>query len=205
MEILTEIIQLSAVCREHAESVDMNVAKTETDPRKMIFWNIHNRVKITEEILTFYEQAFKDKAFETENSERMLIVTKDMFIDIVSAIEKSMKDMLKLYPGSGLKEATLKKGSHLYLRNLCESCMDIGLFSEDVFNEWDKIIVLRNLTAHNNCISDRTESISIGDITVRMRVGRMMKGPLDTFIVLTAHIIELFYSWLMLMEERFKV
>lgn len=207
MTAAEETARLLAVCRQYAETVDAEIAKTETDPRKGVFWNIHNRVKITEEILTFYGKVFGETELEpeNENSERVLIVTKDMFTDVISIIEKSTKDMLRLYPKFGLKEATLKKGSHLYLRNIFESARDAGLMSDEDFEEWESIQVIRNLAMHNNCVADRTGKIEVDGITVTMRVGRMMKGPIDTFAVLTHHAVALYYALLMALEKSVKV
>ncbi len=207
MPIVKEIILLSSICRQYAETVDRDIAKTETDPRKGVFWNLSNRVKITEEILTFYEKVCGSDALESEaeNSERVLIVTKDMFSDAVSIIEKSMKDMIRLYPKFGLKEATLEKGSHLYLRNVLESAKNVGLMTETEFSEWETILMVRNLAQHNNCIADRNGTVDIANISISMRAGRMMKGPINTFVKLTECAVSKYYTLLMAFENNVKV
>jgi len=63
--------------------------------------------------------------------------------------------------------------------------------------------VMRNLAAHNNSISDRSKKYTIGNIVISMRPNRMMKGPLDTFVVLTDRIVTLFYSWLKILDDKF--
>ncbi len=210
MTVAKDLSLLSDVCRQYAESVSRDIADRKNDPRSMCFWNIHNRMRISEEIMTFYERQWGsddfpdvDEGTEGELVERVMVVTRDLFVDVVSAIEKAVKDSVKIYRDSGLLEDALKNTSHLYLRNIMDSSVRKGLIDRSVFDQWDEILVMRNLAAHNNSISDRNKRYEIGGIRISMRAGRMMKGPLNTFIVLTSRIIELFYDWLILMHREF--
>ena len=203
---------LSDACRQYAESVSRDIADRENDPRSMCFWNIHNRMRVSEEIMTFYERLWGSDDFPEvdddtvgELAERVMVVTRDLFVDVVSAIEKAVKDCVKIYDSSGLKEDALRKTSHLYLRNIMESSVRKKVLDKATFTEWDDILVMRNLAAHNNSISDRNKKYEIGGITISMRAGRMMKGPLNTFIVLTGRIIELFYDWLKRVDSDFRL
>lgn len=203
---------LSDACRQYAESVSRDIADRENDPRSMCFWNIHNRMRVSEEIMTFYERLWGSDDFPEvdddtvgELAERVMVVTRDLFVDVVSAIEKAVKDCVKIYDSSGLKEDALRKTSHLYLRNIMESSVRKKVLDKATFTEWDDILVMRNLAAHNNSISDRNKKYEIGGITISMRAGRMMKGPLNTFIVLTGRIIELFYDWLKRVDSAFRL
>ncbi len=203
MTVAKDLSLLSDSCRQYAESVSRDIADRENDPRSMCFWNIHNRMTISQEIMTFYERQWGSDDFPEvdddtvgELVERVMVVTRDLFVDVVSAIEKAVKDCVGIYKGTGLKEDALRKTSHLYLRNIMDSSVRKGILDADTFTEWDDILVMRNLAAHNNSISDRNKRYEIGGIKISMRAGRMMKGPLNTFLVLTSRIIELFYSWL---------
>ncbi|MBQ6548138.1 MAG: hypothetical protein IJL79_04260 [Candidatus Methanomethylophilaceae archaeon] len=210
MTVAKDLHLLSDICRQNAESVSRDIADRENDPRSMCLWNIHNRMMISQEIMNMYERTwgsddFPDVDDDTvgELMERVMVVTKDLFVDVVSAIEKAVKDCVSIYKTSGLKEDALRKTSHLYLRNIMDSAVRRGLIDDRTFDEWDDILVIRNLVAHNNSVSDRNKRYSVGGIAISMRAGRMMKGPLNTFIVLTGRIIELFYDWLILMHREF--
>ena len=210
MTVAKDLHLLSDICRQNAESVSRDIADRENDPRSMCLWNIHNRMMISQEIMNMYERTwgsddFPDVDDDTvgELMERVMVVTKDLFVDVVSAIEKAVKDCVGIYKTSGLKEDALRKTSHLYLRNIMDSAVRRGLIDDRTFDEWDDILVIRNLVAHNNSVSDRNKRYSVGGIAISMRAGRMMKGPLNTFIVLTSRIIELFYDWLILMHREF--
>ena len=202
---------LSDACRQYAESVMRDIADRDNDARSMCFWNIHNRMKISEEIMTNYEKLWSSEGFpevdeetEAELVERVMVVTKDLFVDVVSAIEKAVKDCVGIYKRSGLKEDALKLSSHLYLRNIMLCSVDKKLIDKRTFTEWDDILVIRNLAAHNNSISDRNKKYTVGGISISMRAGRMMKGPLNTFLVLTGRIIELFYDWLKCVDSKYR-
>ena len=208
MTVAKDLSLLSDVCRQYAESVSRDVADRDNDPRSMCFWNIHNRMRISEEIMTFYERSWGSEDFpevddetEAELVERVMVVTRDLYVDVVSAIEKAVKDSVGIYKDSGLKEDALKMSSHLYLRNIMICSQKKGLINRKTFDEWDDLLVMRNLVAHNNSISDRNKRCAIGGIAVSMRAGRMMKGPLNTFVVLTQRIIELFYDWLIILDR----
>lgn len=203
MTVAKDLSLLSDSCRQYAESVSRDIADRENDPRSMCFWNIHNRMTISQEIMTFYERQWGSDDFPEvdddtvgELVERVMVVTRDLFVDVVSAIEKAVKDCVGIYKDTGLKEDALRKTSHLYLRNIMDSSVRKGILDAKTFTEWDDILVMRNLAAHNNSISDRNKRYEIGGIKISMRAGRMMKGPLNTFLVLAGRIIELFYSWL---------
>lgn len=211
MTVAKDLHFLNDNVHEYAVSIERDVATKENDPRTMCFWNLCNRIKISEEIMTFYERSWGSDSFpdvdeDTENElvDRVITITKDLFIDVVSAVEKSLKDSLAQYPKSGLKEAALMKSSHLYIRNILQCCNEKGILNDADFREWDDILVMRNLAAHNNSIADRSKKYIVKDITISMRPGRMMKGPLNTFIVLSDRIMELYYDWLIMMTQKYE-
>ena len=187
----SEIEALVGKVRYYAEQVDAEVADRRNDFRSMCFWNIHNRAIIAHEIVGFYHASWNrmgvSHELESEMSERMVTVTKNMFTDIVSSIEKAVKDCVDAYPQSGLKERSLEGGrNYLYLRNIVNDSADLGYIPMTSYHEWDTILMMRNLVTH-----------------IVMRPNRMMKGPSDTFIRLSARMVELFHEWLMSVHRRF--
>lgn len=210
MTIHEELIRLMASCKDDAEYMNSNVSRTEGDPRGTCFWYMYNRIKITEEIISVYDKRWNpdilsrlDESSISEIHDRIVTVTRDMFVDIVSAIEKGTKDCLKMYPSSGIKESALDKGNRLYLRNIMLSSSESGVITKDDLGRWDDLLLIRNLAVHENSVSDRTMRMNISDIEIIMRAGRMMKGPLDTYVVLTDTIVGMFYDWLRSMHVRF--
>ncbi len=210
MTIANDLSTLRDSCMSYAKDVEKQIANPGNDLRAMCFWNIHNRVKLTEEIMVMYERVWSSENFpdvdqdvSAELTERVIMITKDLFIDVVSMIEKTMKDSLKFHTSSGLKEAALKRTSHLYMRNILLSGLEMGYIEKSVFDEWDLLLIIRNLAAHNNSIADRQGKFRISDIEISMRPGRMMKGPLNTYIVLSERMIAMFFDWLSMLKKNF--
>ncbi len=210
MTIANDLSTLRDLCMSYAKDVEKQIANPGNDLRAMCFWNIHNRVKLTEEIMVMYERVWSSENFpdvdqdvSAELTERVIMITKDLFIDVVSMIEKTMKDSLKFHTSSGLKEAALKRTSHLYMRNILLSALEMGYIEKSIFDEWDLLLIIRNLAAHNNSIADRQGKFRISDIEISMRPGRMMKGPLNTYIVLSERMITMFFEWLSMLKKNF--
>ena len=210
MTVAGELNVLVETCAMYASAVEKEIAEPGKDLRTMCFWNIHNRVKLTEEIMVMYERMWNsgsfpkvDGAVSAELTERIVMVTKDMFIDVVSSVEKAMKDSLKFHTASGLREAALRRSSHLYMRNILLSATESGLIDQREFDQWDLIMIIRNLAAHNNSIADRQGKFTVGGIEISMRPGRMMKGPINTYLILTEQLVGLFYEWLSMLKSRF--
>ena len=210
MTVAEELKSLADECNDIAKQVSEVIAKPGNDIRKMCFWNIHNRVKLSEEIMTMYERIWSNMPSgminddnRDEISDRVMTITKDLYVDVLSTIEKNMKDSLKFYTQSGLKESALKRTSHLYMRNILLSCLESKLIDKEIFEDWDVLLIIRNLAAHNNSVADRDGRFRIGDMVISMRAGRMMKGPLDTYVILTARVIRMYHGWLSMMSATF--
>ena len=203
MDIISEMHGLLETSERYASEVEMNIADKKNDIRAMCFWNIRNRIMITEEILNFYDRSWRgmdvsinDENLGNEMIERIVTVTKNLFVDIVSTVEKTSKEAVAIYSLERLKDISMKNSNYMYMRNILSASQELGLISKETMGEWDDIIVMRNLVAHNNSMSDRSKKFTISDITISMRPGRMMKGPLNTFLILSERTIALFYDWL---------
>ena len=186
-----------------ASKVDSEVADRENDPRSMCFWNIRNRALISQEIVGFYGKAWDgDESTGDEMSERMMVVTRDMFVDVVSSVEKAARDCMRLYESSGIKAKASEQGGRLYLRDIMGASRELGYIDGEELEAWDRILLMRNLTIHNNSVSDRSDVFVLGDLRISMRPNRMMKGPPSTFVILSSETLMLFYRWLMSVHRR---
>ena len=191
----------------YAEFVDNEIADRENDFRSMCFWNIYNRAVMTKEGVTFYTKAWENMDVPIdlgpEITERIVTVTRDMFVDTVSSIEKASKDCVNAYKLSGLKERSMVGKSYLYLRTIISSSVDMGYTTESQGQEWDDILLMRNLVTHNNSVADRSKVFEVEGLKISMRPNRMMKGPSNTFVVLTDRVTELFKEWLTTIDGVF--
>ena len=78
MSLLSETMMLLDATKVYAESVT-DRTDGERDPLPMSFWNIHNRVQMTVEVLTYYSGFRTTSETEGELTERKVIAVKDLF------------------------------------------------------------------------------------------------------------------------------
>jgi hypothetical protein len=188
------------------EDAENHFANRQNVFRTMCFYNIYNRGILTREIVTLLERSvrpFQEGDKEAQEMERVVIVTRGLFSDTVSSIEKAAKDCLKAYWMNDIKEQALKESSYLYLRYIIYASAEKGLVSEKQLKEWDSILLMRNLVIHNNSESDRSMIFELDDLRISMRPDRMMKGPSTTFVKLSEKAVELFYEWLKAVNEAY--
>ena len=136
--------------------------------------------------------------------ERVMIVTRGLFTDTMSSIEKAAKDCIPAYWMNDIKEMALKENSYLYLRYIIYASAKKGLVTPEQLKEWEAVLLMRNLVMHNNSESDRSGVFEIRDMKFSMRPNRMMKGSTTTFVKLSEIAVELFYEWLKKIDEVYK-
>ncbi len=189
------------------KDVESHFANRQNDFRSMCFYNIFNRGILTREIVVLLDKSvrpFLENDDETQETERVMIVTRGLFIDVLSSIEKAAKDCIPAYWMNDIKEAALKDNSYLYLRYIIYASAEKGLVSEDRLKEWEAVLLMRNLVIHNNSEADRSAVFELDDLKISMRPNRMMKGPTTTFVKLSEKATELFYEWLKAVNEAYK-
>ena len=207
ISVSEDLDRFLAKVKGYAEYVDNEIADRENDFRSMCFWNIYNRAVMTKEIVMFYTRTWEkiDVPIDLgpEITERIVTVTKDLFVDTVSSIEKASKDCVNAYKLSGLRDRSMIGKSYLYLRNIISSSVELGYTTEDDGKEWDNILLMRNLVTHNNSVADRSMVFEVNGLRISMRPNRMMKGPSNTFVVLTDRVTDLFNEWLTTVDGVF--
>ncbi len=187
--------------------VETHIANRQNDFRSMCFYNIHNRGILTREIAVLLERSarpFLEDSDKTQETERIMIVTRGLFTDTMSSIEKAAKDCIPAYWMNDIKELALRDNSYLYLRYIIYASAEKGLVTPEQLKKWDSIFLMRNLVIHNNSEADRSEVFEIDGIRISMRPNRMMKGPTTTFVKLSEIAVELFYDWLRKVDEVYR-
>lgn len=187
--------------------VETHIANRQNDFRSMCFYNIHNHGILTREIVVLLEKSVRPFLEDTDQSqemERVMIVTRGLFTDTMSSIEKAAKDCIPAYWMNDIKEMALKENSYLYLRYIIYASAKKGLVTPEQLKEWEAVLLMRNLVMHNNSESDRSGVFEIRDMKFSMRPNRMMKGSTTTFVKLSEIAVELFYEWLKKIDEVYK-
>lgn len=187
--------------------VETHIANRQNDFRSMCFYNIHNHGVLTREIVVLLEKSVRPFLEDTDQSqemERVMIVTRGLFTDTMSSIEKAAKDCIPAYWMNDIKEMALKENSYLYLRYIIYASAKKGLVTPEQLKEWEAVLLMRNLVMHNNSESDRSGVFEIRDMKFSMRPNRMMKGSTTTFVKLSEIAVELFYEWLKKIDEVYE-
>ncbi len=187
--------------------VENHIANRQNDFRSMCFYNIHNRGVLTMEIVTLLEKSvrpFREGNTEDQETERVMIVTRGLFTDTMSSIEKAAKDCISAYWMNDIKDKALENNSYLYLRYIIYASAEKGLVSPRQLKEWEAVFLMRNLVMHNNSEGDRSMVFELEDLKISIRPDRMMKGPTITFVKLSEKAVELFYDWLKAVNEEYK-
>ena len=142
--VLEELNVFLAKAKVYAEKIDSEIADRENDFRSMCFWNVYNRAVLTKEVVTFYNTTWKSMDIPVdlgpEFTERIVTVTRDMFVDTVSSIEKAAKDSVKAYKRSMLREKSMEGRNYLYLRNIIAASVEMSYISKEDFQEWVDLV-----------------------------------------------------------------
>ncbi len=187
--------------------VENHMATRQNDFRSMCFYNIHNRGVLTREIVTLLDKSvrpFQEEDIESQETERIIVVTRGLFTDTMSSIEKAAKDCLPAYWMNDIKDKAMEKNTYLYLRNIISASAEKGLVSKEEHRDWELLFLMRNLVLHNNSVADRSMIFEMDDLKISMRPDRMMKGPTVTFVKLSEKAVELFYNWLKAVNEVYR-
>ncbi|MFA7342289.1 MAG: hypothetical protein WCY65_03880 [Candidatus Methanomethylophilaceae archaeon] len=197
---VADLIDLAALYAHMAEEESFPPIR---GPLAESLWGMHNRLTITQEVLGFYlriwgsdrweGRGMDDEQMGAEMTDRILTITKGLFVDVMSIVEKGSKSMVT--GDEGLRSLASQGRRFLYLRDIMGASQQEGIISDAASREWDDLITVRNLVVHNNSIADRSYRLSIGDITISMRPNRMMKGPLGSFVVLSERALTLYFHW----------
>lgn len=171
-----------------------------------VFPMIFNDSTVLLELLSHYFDAW-EKATSTrcssveeakkENSERVILTQKMVFIQILSSVEFSFKAYVRQYP----KKLSQFKG-RVYLRKIMEESKEQGIISDSDFSLWEGVIELRNVLVHNNGISEKTGTYVYPECKIEFNDNKMIQRNLKLFPFLTDWLLDASREWLIEMDRR---
>jgi hypothetical protein len=179
----------------------------EEDPRYGCFYMIHNKAMVSQEMLSCFTKAWErletrgggaDRAFD-EAMDRCVEITRSLFIGTMSAVKHCAKRAVGLYPGSRLHdrlEELRSRNRYIVLKGIMRESAALDLMPSGQEEEWMDLMLLRNLAVHNNSISDTDGHVKVGTTEMDLVSGQMMRGDLDTFILLGHRSMELYHAWI---------
>lgn len=160
------------------------------------FGMCYNSAVLSFELLGFYYTFWQNmqvpqseiEKTNKENTERIVEITKWLFIHCMSCIEHNAKEFAKQDPRFSFS-------GRIYLKSIINQSLNLGLISQNDYDIWAKIIFIRNATVHNNSIYENNETLTLPSLTIQMHANQMLEGPLNIYLSLTEWIINAFHNW----------
>jgi|SRR5712664_1146787 len=203
IQTMADVVQRVATVRENALHHQRDLAKRFKipldDPPISGLGICHNTATLTLELLAFYNDIWRRIDPKTvqdvarardENAQRVMLVTKALYILALSGFEFAAKSALPLRP----KKLALG-GGRIYLGSIMGASKDAKLISEGTYNLWSGAIELRNTLVHNNGIADRTTTYQFPDVKIELRQGQMATDGLIFYAALTDWATQSFQDW----------
>jgi hypothetical protein len=144
-----------------------------------------NSITMTLELLDHYHTLWgklnpkefpKPEETREQNGQRVTLLQKMCFIELMSAFEFSAKRTVLVN-----EQLFGKFKGLIYLTVVMERSKDKGLLSEDQLHLWKGASILRNSLVHNNGFAEKNEVYSYPQVRVTLRSDRMSQGNLKLF------------------------
>ncbi len=174
------------------------------------FAMLFNSVTLTFELINYYLNIWKippppnlnpEQIVNTkqENADRVMLITKWMFISVMSAMEYDAKQMILGSKQAWFNELRkkLQQDDKIYLAEIMEKSRDHQLLSHDRFNEFDAILYIRHCVIHNNGISGKDRLYAPIKIQLRtFKKDRMIQSDMYVFYKFTNILTDYYKDWL---------
>jgi hypothetical protein len=210
-EIMDRLSRLKDNTRIYGSVVSDLVGKSGMpgDPRYGCFFLIHNKATIALEVLNYFFKLWEKfdldlgedsiHKLRSENTERCIEITRSLFIGCMSVVEHCAKRSIELYPTSRLSmriDELRSRNRYIFLKGIIQESGNLGFIPKAQEDEWINVIIIRNLAVHNNSISDLDKDANVGGRIFHLRKGEMMRGDLDTYVMLSERSVDLYHSWI---------
>ena len=166
------------------------------------FTKSFNDITITLEILDFYfstwaKLGLKKISTESEKTQRIILIQKMSFIEILSALEFDSKKIVHN------NQAIFGSFSgRIYLGGIMKRSFNKGLIDGKKLNQWNGVIKLRNTLVHNNGISEESKIYKYPDISITLTKNKMTKGDLKMFGLLVKWILDNSRDWIFSIKNK---
>lgn len=135
-----------------------------------------------------------------ENAERVIMCQKMIFVEIMSALEFSLKYAFiisnSIFDEIDKREYLKPKPSRLYLMKVIEISHRKGIINAADMGLWTGVIRLRNSIVHNNAIAEETSTYDFPEVKLALEDKKMVQGDLLLFGHLTGWVLENAKKWM---------
>jgi hypothetical protein len=198
-EVVDDVARIREKCMRYQHALAQRFEKRVTDPPIGGFGMGMNESTVTLELVHHYwsmwgklvPQVGDDvERIRQENSERVVLVTRNMLVSCLSGYEFSAKQAIAEYP-----TILRPQGGRLYLGRILKASHDCGLVHENALALWEGALEARNTLVHNNGIAERTVDYRYPMTVLRFNAGQMMQGDLRTMAAVTEWVVDAFADW----------
>lgn len=200
MEDIVELYwELRKICKDSYDDIyEIFNGNPEDNPGS--FFNMSfNNLTLTLELLDFYKKIWgnaritKAPSIEEarkQNAQRVILIQKMSFIEIMSSLEFCAKKMVTKNKKFG------EFNGRIYLSRIMEKSKEIGIIDENKMKLWNGAIRLRNSLVHNNGISEDIAEYHYPDTVIKVKKSSMTQGNLKMFALLTKWVLNEFKNWI---------
>lgn len=200
-DILTLLKELKSKAKNLGDLTAKKIGIQENEPPTSAFAMIFNTLTVAQELIHYYNEVWSQttrtnsptvEEAKKENWQRIIMIQKMTFIEVMSSLEYDIKQYLLNNPkfiGSLPKR--------IYLSDVMNRSMDKGIISEPEHTKWAGVIELRNTVVHNNSISETTATYIYPNCQIIFEKGKMIQGNLKLYPFLIDWLLDSYSSWIL--------
>jgi hypothetical protein len=202
-EILEELVSIRNDCESEGRRLSDELGLGVATPPLSAFGMCHNYATTALELLSWYERIWESLPPPTaggmeERRQRIVGVTKSLFVFALSSIEFNLRESCKAHP-----HVLALPGRRQYLDRMIGKSCAVGLVKMDTKMRWDAIVSLRNTLVHNNGIADESLTVEFpSGAKVVLENGQMAIAKLSLFAQLTHWVVQEHSRWCVAFVKR---
>ena len=192
--------ELRSIAEKNGDEIAKEFSVSHNEDPAAFFGMAFNNITMTLELLDYYNRLWGSLTSTTcssvdearaQNGERVMMIQKMAFIEIMSSFEFSAKKIVLQ------KLARFGNFSgRIYLSGIMKRSQEKGLIDQPKLDLWNGAIRLRNSLVHNNGISEETACYCYPEVTINVVQNDMAQGNLNQFGLLSKWVLNESRAWI---------
>jgi len=175
------------------------------------FGAIFNNCTLTLELLDSYYSIWRNanappgmdvELIKKQNAERIILITKWLFIFSLSSIESSIKKLIKKSNNSKLTNwiQKLEENNKIHLDQILKSLKDTQKIDPKHYDDWATALYIRNVMVHNDGVAYNDADYLLKDFKIHLEKDKMIRGKLNFFIDISERLMEIYREFILEFE-----
>jgi small nuclear ribonucleoprotein (snRNP)-like protein len=192
--------KLRSIARELGDEIAQEFSVAPHEEPAAFYAMAFNGITMAIELLGYYKRVWGNLSSATnstveeareQNSQRVILLEKMTFIEIMSSFEFASKNIVLSNP-----QKFGAFSGRIYLSGIMKRSLDIGLIGQADLNLWNGAVRLRNSLVHNNGVSEETARYLYPEVTIEVNENTMTRGNLKVFGLLTKWMLNESKMWI---------